>query len=361
VSIEPTAITSPIRGLEAQWFLSELVHHLPGDIQVLVQLGVEHRLWAQLHIADKRYWVSLSAISGTSEPQGRGVSAAILLSVTLTLIATVAAYLLHRRINRPLKYLVSAAQRLGEGCQPEPVPVEGPTEIATVAEAFNAMTKRLSDNEAARSLMLAGISHDIRTPLTKLRLAMEMRDDPEVGLSSAERFIEDIDTIVKQFIDFARGTHDEDAVIGNLNELIKQLVADFAGLGHDFACELAPLPAIRYKPISLLRVFMNLMQNAAIYGGTGLAIRTSSEGKFAYVQVTDTGPGVPPEALSHLMQPFSRGPDSAGKASGAGLGLAIANHIVNHHGGQLKVTTRSGGGFEALVSIPIEVRFEPIV
>lgn len=347
------SIDSPIRGLEARWFFRELVQRLPQEIEVRVQPRTERRLWALVHIADKRYWVSLYSLSGVPGPRYQGMSAAIVLSVTLATVATFAAYLLHRRINRPLSHLVSAAQRLGEGKRPAPVPVEGPTEIATVAEAFNAMTRRLADNEASRAMMLAGISHDIRTPLTKLRLAIAMRDRPDAGLSSAERFIDDIDTIVNQFIDFARGTYDEDVVTGNLNELVRQLVADFSGLGHDFSCELAALPMVRYRPVSMLRVLMNLMQNAVQYGRTGFGIRTWSDRHALYVQVVDRGPGVSPELLPQLTQPFRRGPDSGGKASGAGLGLAIANQIANQHDGSLKLASRDGGGFEATLSIPL--------
>ncbi|MFC0397280.1 ATP-binding protein [Paraburkholderia rhizosphaerae] len=353
IPVAHTSLVSPIRGLEARWFMNELIRSLPDDIELRIQSTTEHRLWAQVHIADKQYWVSLSSLSGVPNTRYEGMSAAIALSVALASIATLAAYALHRRINRPLKHLVEAAQHLGDGGRPAPVPVEGPTEIATVAEAFNGMIRRLSDNEVARAMMLAGISHDIRTPLTKLRLAIAMNDKGGTDLASAERFIDDIDMIVGQFIDFARGTHDEEAVTGNLNELVEQLVADFAGLGHDFHRDLKPLPLVRYGPVGMLRLLMNLMHNAVTHGKTGLSVRTWQEGRSACVGVTDEGPGVPGELLAHLVQPFKRGPQYKGKAAGAGLGLAIANQIAVQHGGKLTLATRSEGGFEAVLELPL--------
>jgi two-component system osmolarity sensor histidine kinase EnvZ len=343
----------PIQGLEARWFMNELIRNLPDDIELRVQSAAEHRLWAQVHIADKRYWVTLSSLSGVPDTRYEGMSAAIALSVALASIATLAAYALHRRINRPLKHLVEAAQHLGDGGRPAPIPVEGPTEIATVAEVFNGMIRRLADNEAARTMMLAGISHDIRTPLTKLRLAIAMNDRGGTDLASAERFIDDIDAIVGQFIDFARGTHDEEAVTGNLNELVQQLVGDFAGLGHDFHYVLKPLPLARYRPVGMLRLLMNLMQNAVTYGKKGLGVRTWSDGRCVCVAVTDEGPGVPAGLLGNLVQPFRRGPQYKDKVAGAGLGLAIANQIAAQHGGSLRLASGEPGGFEAVLELPL--------
>ncbi|CAB3802603.1 ATP-binding protein [Pararobbsia alpina] len=348
-----TSLLSPIRALESRWFVQELLHRLPRDMKVRFQFAPQHRLWAQVHIAKERYWVSLSELSGVPAGDYAGMSAAIGLSLALSGFATFAAYLLHRRINRPLKHLVLAAQRVGDGRRPTPVPVEGPTEIATVAQAFNRMTQRLAENESARAMMLAGISHDIRTPLTKLRLAIVMPENPGTGLRSAERFIDDIDAIVQQFIDFARGSGHEERVTSDLNELSRQLVADFAGLGHTFEMSLTTLPKVRFRRVEMLRLLMNLMQNAVVYGRVGLAVCSGHDDDFVWVAVQDRGPGVAQELLPVLTQPFRRGPRVQERAGGAGLGLAIAKDIASHHGGSIQLASRVGGGFEVRVKLPL--------
>lgn len=341
------------RGYEMRLFFAELAARVPPDIALRRQNEPVFRLWIQVHIADTPYWVALPA---DRAQRYNGMMIAIPLSLALAALATLAAYLIHRRINRPLQQLAAAADRLGRGGWPEPVPETGPREIAVVATTFNRMTKGLAEIEASRAAMLAGISHDIRTPLTKLRLAFAMPatlDSLDTPALSAERFIDDIDAIVQQFIDFARGGDGEVSTPGDMNALIEQLAADFAGLGHPFELALEALPPLSFRPVSMLRLIMNLMQNATLYGRVGLSVRSWRDGDFAYVAVEDRGPGIAEHLLPLIKQPFRRGPDADPQRSGSGLGLAIANRIAIQHEGSLELTRRKRGGLAATIRLPL--------
>jgi two-component system osmolarity sensor histidine kinase EnvZ len=282
----------------------------------------------------------------------------LFLSIALGAVATLAAYLLHRRINRPLQQLLRAADHLGSGGWPEPLMVSGPSELAVVAKTFNRMTEGLVEIESTRAAMLAGISHDIRTPLTKLRLALAMPESLDAPLSSAERFVDEIDVIVQQFIDFARGGDGEDASIGDLDELIGQLANDFAGLGHSFKLSLGIAHGVPFRPVSTLRMLMNVMQNAVTYGQVGLEVATWSDERWAYVCVQDSGAGIPEEMLSVVKQPFRRGPQVGYQRPGTGLGLAIANRIARQHGGSLDLSRRPHGGMTVRISLQLKSRNE---
>jgi two-component system osmolarity sensor histidine kinase EnvZ len=232
------------------------------------------------------------------------------------------------------------------------VSLEGPTELRTVAGAFNDMLTSLKDMEETRAEMLAGISHDIRTPLTKLHMAVAAPESFEAPGASAQRFVAEIDAIVQQFIDFARGWDSEPAVPGDLNGLIAQLAADYMGLGHSFELALAPLGTVRFRPVSMQRMLMNVMHNAVIYGRVGLRVRSRIETGFVILTVEDAGPGVPEAMLLVLTQPFRRG-DQAHHKTGTGLGLAIAERIARQHGGRLELASRAGGGLAVTMYLPL--------
>ncbi len=187
--------------------------------------------------------------------------------------------------------------------------------------------------------MLAGVSHDIRTPLTKLRLAMAMaipRGADDTFVASAESYLDHIDTILQQFMDYAGSGEREPPQQGDLNALIGQLAADFAGLGHEFELSLGEVPEFAYRPVSLMRLLMNLMHNAIAYGRTGLAVRTWTEGDAACVAVCDRGRGIDAAEMEKLKTPFSRGTNARTHSGGTGLGLAIVERIARLHGGSLQ-------------------------
>jgi two-component system osmolarity sensor histidine kinase EnvZ len=343
----------PFRTWQRDVFMSGLQRHLPPDMPVKWQdSGDNERLWIRIHASGAPTWVALPM---TADAQASGITAAIALSAALGLLAALTGYLIQRHINRPLQDLARAALHVSAGETPPPLPTNGPTEIAQVSSAFNRMTDALQQAEKTRALMLAGVSHDIRTPLTKLRLAMAMalpRGTDDAFVASVEGYLDHIDTILQQFMDYAGSGEREVPQPGDLNALVRQLASDFAGLGHEFELDLGDLPPVSYRPTSMLRLLMNLMQNAINYGRTGLMVRTWAEGGAAHVAVCDRGIGISVTELEQLRAPFSRGDNARGHSGGTGLGLAIVERIARLHGGSLVFRPREGGGLEVLVSLP---------
>jgi two-component system osmolarity sensor histidine kinase EnvZ len=278
--------------------------------------------------------------------------------------ALAGAYLIQRRINRPLTELARGAEALGRGVRPTPMSDEGPDEIAAVAKSFNRMTANLERAERERAIMLAGVSHDLRTPLTKLRLAaamLEGRAEADL-LRSMERAMEEIDATVGQFLDFARAGEGETAVTGDIDALLRELATTFAAEGAVFDLDLGPLPAVKFRPIATRRLVSNLMRNAVGHGArasaaqdehsdSGWLLRSRSSAGRIEICVLDRGPGIAADDVERMKRPFVRN-DGNPSQPGTGLGLAIVERIAALHGGELALRPREGGGLEACVRWP---------
>ncbi|SAL78824.1 periplasmic sensor signal transduction histidine kinase [Caballeronia choica] len=354
----PPSLRTFYRTYQRNTFLAMLRRHLPADVQVRWETAGKERLWFRVHVANEPYWIALDIPEAA---HGDGIATTILLSLGLAALATLTAYLIQRHLNRPLDDLARAARHLSAGGQPEPLPTDGPTEIAQVSVAFNRMTEALREAEASRALMLAGISHDIRTPLTKLRLAMAMAipaGGDQAFVASSENYLDQIDSILQQFMDYAGSGAREAPVVGDLNALVASLAGDFAGLGHEFELSLGEVPAFPFRPVSTMRMLMNLMQNAVLYGVVGMSVRTwtDADGRAVYVAIGDRGKGIAPDEMEKLKEPFRRGRGGAGHPAGTGLGLAIVERIAKLHGGTLELRAREGGGMEAVVRFGVAER-----
>jgi two-component system, OmpR family, osmolarity sensor histidine kinase EnvZ len=311
-------------------------------------------LWIRAQVANEARWIALAVPEAAHD---EGLVTTLWLSIGLAALAVAAAYVIQRHLNRPLEHLAHAARQVSAGGDPGALPTDGPTEIAQVSVAFNRMTAALREAEATRALMLAGISHDIRTPMTKLRLAMAMSSVPATDAAfaaSAEGWLDSIDTILQQFMDYAGSGAKEAPVVGDLNQLIANLAADFAGLGHEFALSLGEIRPFAFRPIGMMRMLMNLMQNAVLYGVVGLEVRTwtDTRARTACVMIADRGRGLGDQDPEALKQPFKRGAGAA-QPKGTGLGLAIVERIARLHGGTLELRARDGGGAEARIVLPL--------
>jgi two-component system osmolarity sensor histidine kinase EnvZ len=270
------------------------------------------------------------------------------------LLAFIAAAQFMRQLNRPLRQLEMAARRLGRGEAVGTLPANhGPREVLAVTDAFNQMNRNLQQVERERQLLLAGISHDLRTPLTRMRLTAELlgASDPELT-EGMVRDIEDMDAILDQFIAFVRDGRDEPTDVGDLNEVIQEVVAQFESDGATITLDLHTLPAISLKRLSLKRLFANLIGNAMRHGGGNVSIESSLFDGEIRVSVGDRGPGLPDGHLQDLFQPFARADSSRG-TKGSGLGLAIVKRIVDMHHGRVELRNRDGGGLEAVTWFPI--------
>ncbi|CAD6532950.1 ATP-binding protein [Paraburkholderia metrosideri] len=367
----PPNVARAYRTYQRDLFLDSLRAHLPADMPARWQTEGGQRLWIRMHAPtdapNAPYWIALPI---PEDAQGSGLEAAIVLSLGLGILAALAGYAIQLHLNEPLQELARAARHVSAGKTPAPLPTDGPTEIAAVSRAFNQMTQTLQEAEATRALMLAGISHDIRTPLTKLRLsmAMAMPDGSDSSfVVAAESYLDQIETILQQFMDYAGSGEREAPQPGDLNALIERLAGDFAGLGHEFELSLTKLPALGYRPISMMRLLMNLMQNAIVYGKTGLAVRSwvaadvslkaggaAKQGQTVIVAVGDRGNGLSAQELEQLKAPFQRGRNARSHSGGTGLGLSIVERIARLHGGSLQFHARDGGGLEVWVVLPIK-------
>jgi two-component system, OmpR family, osmolarity sensor histidine kinase EnvZ len=347
------------RTYQRDTFLDALRRDLPADVLVRWQTSMSNdtpqRLWIRVHVSDEPRWIALPLPEAAHDD---GLVTTLLLSLGLGALAVAAAYVIQRHLNRPLAHLAQAAQRLSAGGEPGTLPTNGPTEIAQVSDAFNRMTAALREAEATRALMLAGISHDIRTPMTKLRLAMAMSSVPAMDASfaaSAEGYLDTIDTILQQFMDYAGSGAKETPVVGDINALVANLAADFAGLGHEFELKLGEIAPFPFRPISTLRMLMNLMQNAVLYGVVELEVRTWTDARAqtACIVIADRGKGLRGQDPEALKQPFKRG-GGEGQPKGTGLGLAIVERIARLHGGTLDLRPRDGGGTEVYVTLSMK-------
>ncbi|MBC7622942.1 MAG: HAMP domain-containing protein [Aeromicrobium sp.] len=266
-------------------------------------------------------------------------------------IALASAVFLMWRVNRPLKALQGAAQELGRGHSPPAVTENGPTEVRAVAVAFNQMRRDLERVDRERATFLAGVSHDLRTPLSRLRLGVEMLPADPATRQDIERDIADISGIVDQFMDFARDEGVEAVELTDLNRFVEAIAERAQRAGTDISLELGASFVAPIRRQAFKRLLNNLIDNAVKHAQTALTIRLQLHGPSAFsLSVLDRGSGVSPEQVDRLKQPFIRLDSSRTGASGAGLGLAIVERIAKIHHGTFELLPREGGGTEARVT-----------
>jgi two-component system osmolarity sensor histidine kinase EnvZ len=308
-------------------------------------------LVVRLPAGERDYWVAF--------PRGRverdTTPALLTWGVAGLAIAILATFFIAWTLNRPLAELSRAARQLGKGGDPPPLAEKGPSEIRAVARAFNQMKEGLQQNQRERATFLAGVSHDLRTPLSRLRLEVEMLGDKVEG-ATQRAMVEDLDdmnAIIDQFIDFTRSEAAEPLSAVNLSELARGCAERYARTGVQVRCELDEVPALMLRPLAMQRLLDNLIGNAALHAGGEVLVRTAQANGHALLSVLDRGPGIPPEMVERLKQPFTRRDEARSGSSGAGLGLAIAERVARLHGGRLDLLARAGGGLEARVSLPV--------
>lgn len=254
-----------------------------------------------------------------------------------------------RLATRPLEQLARAADDLGPDLRSPPLPVSGPTEVARAATAFNAMQARIAANVAERMQILAAVSHDLQTPITRMRLRTDLMDDgPE--RDKLQRDLHEMETLVREGVSFARTLHnvvEEDCKV-DLDALLASIAADYADAGKPVTLSGASGAPILTKPRALRRVLCNLIDNALKFAGQAdIELRRKPDGGFE-IAVLDRGPGIPDTELEAVFQPFYRIETSRNRdTGGTGLGLAIARQLAQALGATLSLATREGGGLEA--------------
>ena len=267
------------------------------------------------------------------------------------LIAAAIILTLVRQLNRPLRRLQNAANNYSKtGSAPYLETNHGPQEIREVNQAFNHMIYTLDQAERDRRIMLAGISHDLRTPLTRIRLSAEMMPDEDFLKEGLIYDVEDMDAILDQFISYMRDGSDEELQDTDINMLLQELVIQFKPL--DIRFKVQDVPVIQARSQSLKRMIGNLINNSKRYGAEPIELSAKVENDHIFITVADNGEGIPKDQIEDLMQPFVRG-NEARTVQGSGLGLAIVKRIVDMHQGQLTIHNRPQGGLEVLICLPI--------
>ena len=275
------------------------------------------------------------------------------LSFLLSALAIAAvAILMGRRIAKPMRSLAAAAGRLGRGEAVDDLPEAGPSETRDTVRAFNLMRERLDRFVRDRTTMLAAVSHDLRTPITSLRLHAEFVEDGELrskilaALEEMQRMTEDTLAFIRE--DMRReGTRTVD-----LRALVDSVAADLVDLGHEILVADSDRVLIPCRAVALRRALRNLLENACAYG-TRATVRIARDGEQVRIVVVDEGPGIAEPDLERVFEPFvrlepSRSPDTGG----TGLGLAIARSIVRGHGGDIRLQNRDAGGLRATATLP---------
>jgi signal transduction histidine kinase len=297
-------------------------------------------------------------------PNARWFLSRTFLAAFLLMTAVAAALTLWavRRLTAPVATLAAAAERLGRDVNTPPLPEDGPAEVAKAAAAFNTMAARIRRFLADRQFMLAAIGHDLRTPITRLKLRAEFIEDDELRRKTLAD-LDELEAMVSATLAFGRDTlSDEPLVPLDLAELLRTLLDEAGDYWPDAAERLSYTGpghlTAQARPLALKRALTNLVSNAVKYGGAArIVLAPASAGPAApgmiTVTVDDEGPGIPPEEVERVFQPFVRLEASRNRETGGvGLGLTIARNILRAHGGEVTLAARPGGGTRATATLP---------
>ncbi|CAM4090487.1 ATP-binding protein [Psychrobacter arenosus] len=348
----------------------EISQQLERPVEVYFKFKPTPQLWVQ-DSADKSFWLREPIIYYSQYSP----TLLILFILGLPILTLLTIALLARQLNRPLRHLQRAATNYIRMGHATTLPNDkGPTEIRQVNTAFNRLFTTLNQAQKERTIMLAGISHDLRTPLTRMRLTAEMLPD-EFFREGLIYDIEDMDAILEQFISFMKDGSDEPVRLTDLDSIFNEVIIQLAPL--KFIYESQNLPEIPLRPLSIKRLIINLINNANRYGKPPIYLSATIVPTFAetlppveggavitendlnreaaeqlIICVRDCGSGVAEDQLERIMQPFERG-ETARTTQGSGLGLAIVGRIANLHHGTVEAINHPEGGLQVCVRIPL--------
>ncbi len=356
LSLAPVGkLSQPTRGGRLAYLESRLHHLISPTVRVLTTDGSDApAVWILLKTNNGDYWyVTQRQRFDSGFPVKWGLLLALLIMVTV-----MGVYWGVRRINKPLRVLTDAAQSIAQGHTPDLISeTEGPQEIRALSNAFSSMQRALNAFETNRTIMLAGVSHDLRTPLSRMRLALEMMvctDQKTLELMVQD--LEEIDRIINQFLDFARNEPENWLVPGNLNEVIRVCHERFVNRNYPVALLLEETPDIALNERAMERVITNLVENSLRYGAPPIEISLTRQPGCLRLCILDRGAGIPVQEVGRLMQPFTRRESARSGHPGSGLGLAIVDRIIRMHHGRFDLLPRAGGGLEARIELPISLQ-----
>ena len=328
--------------------------HLRWREMVLFGSPYAHRVVAGMRLPDGTWLNMTLSVESPSMWHSPTFLAAFLLMTAAAAGLTLWAV---RRMTAPVRTLAQAAEALGRDVNAPPLPEDGPTEVATAAAAFNTMASRIRNFVQDRTELLTAIGHDLRTPITRLKLRAEFIDDDEQR-SKIMADLEELEAMVSATLTFGRDARSTESVSPiDLAELVRTVLDEASDTRPDLADRLVYAGpshlTVRARPLALKRALANLIGNAVAYGGSAAARLRGPEAGLLVIEIEDDGPGIPPQELSRVFEPFHRVEGSRNRETGGvGLGLPIARNILRAHGGDVVLANRSGGGVRATVTLP---------
>jgi signal transduction histidine kinase len=285
-------------------------------------------------------------------PTERPLRLVALVAVTGITVALLAGWTV-RRLTRPLATLADAATGLARNLDQPPLPESGPTEVSRAARAFNSMQRDLKAYVETRAQALAGVSHDLRLPLTRVRLRLEKVSDAAVK-RSIESDLDEMEHMISGTLDYLRaGSSTEVAVLTNINALVEGVAEDIEAFGATVRVRGKAGAALSVRPQALRRCLANVMENARRYGGDEIDVGIVDGPDLLRIRIEDRGPGIPAGERERVFEPYVRLEQSRARhTGGTGLGLAIARAIARSHGGDVLLDDRAGGGLTVEVQLP---------
>ncbi len=308
--------------------------------------------WVSFYIDDDDYWLMLERdrIERASGIQWIGWG-----GVTL-LLSLVGAVFISRLINQPLARLSTAARAVARSKTPPRLPESGPAEIREANRSFNQMVRDLKQVESDRAVILAGISHDLRTPIARMLLEVEMMNLPDDARRGMQADLAQMEAIISQFLDYARPSEPGSHAVFDLSALLRKVTQEAQRSPEiEIAASISDGLRIRGNPTDIERLMSNLIENARRYGKTvgqdvtQIDISAAMRHNEVMIEFADHGVGLPDAQIPHLLRPFKRLDSARSQANGAGLGLAIVDRVVQKHHGRLEIKNREGGGLAVRV------------
>ena len=362
VKIVPAYYFENIKPLPDEIFLTMVVKKIKQDLGEDTIVTLNHYdipgIWVSFEIGDGLFWAVIPRNVFDRPFPWHWIG----WGIVVFLVSISGAYFLTTRINKPLNLLINATSKLKKGLPFKKIPEDTATEFKEVTKAFNEMASNLAKSENERRFIMGSVSHDIRTPLTRMKLSLEML--PKKSAFLKERMDQDIDEInqiINQFLDFVRGFDDEPISSLNFGNFLTELKKQHAILGHDLKIskitrskDIPKNLFIDVRPLAFKRLFDNLINNGVKFSKSNkIELVAKLYDEKIEINVLDNGPGIPKAQREKLLEPFERLDQARGSIGGSGLGLAIANRIVMVHNGKLELINRRTGGLNVKLTFPL--------
>jgi two-component system osmolarity sensor histidine kinase EnvZ len=362
VKIVPAYYFENIKPLPDDIFISMVVKKIKQDLGEDTIVTLNHYdipgIWVSFEIGDGLFWAVIPRNVFDRPFPWHWIG----WGIVVFLVSISGAYFLTTRINKPLNLLINATSKLKKGLPFKKIPEDTATEFKEVTKAFNEMASNLAKSENERRFIMGSVSHDIRTPLTRMKLSLEMLPKKSAFLKeSMDQDIDEINQIINQFLDFVRGFDDEPISSLNFGNFLTELKKQHAILGHDLKIskitrseDIPKNLFIDVRPLAFKRLFDNLINNGVKFSKSNkIELVAKLYNEKIVINVLDNGPGIPKAQREKLLEPFERLDQARGSIGGSGLGLAIANRIVMVHSGKMELINRRTGGLNVKLTFPL--------